>query len=378
MSVPDDRPTDATTVGPSDDTVGPDADPAANPPAGPPERIGRYRILGLIGGGGMGEVYRAEQRTPVRREVALKLIKQGMDTKAVIARFDAERQALAMMDHPNIAKIYDADADAAGRPYFVMEYVAGRPITAYADANHLSIRERVALFQQVCAAVQHAHQKGIIHRDLKPGNVLVATADGRPQVKVIDFGIAKATNQRLTDLTLFTAHEQAIGTPLNMSPEQADASPDIDTRTDVFSLGVMLYELLAGSTPFTAADVRAGAVDAMRRLIRDVDPPKPSTRLSGSGDRWRPWPRPAGRTSAGSRAWSAGTWTGSPCGRWRRTGPAGTTRPAPWPTIWAGTWPGPPCGRPRPARRTGPGSSPAGTGWPSRPPPPSPPSSWPA
>src|SRR3954468_12740411 len=190
----------------------------------PPEQIGRYRILERIGGGGMGEVYRAEQRSPVRREVAIKLIKLGMDTKLVIARFEAERQALAMMDHPNIAKVYDADADATGRPYFVMEYVKGRPITEYADANHLTSGERLELFEQVCHAIQHAHHKGIIHRDLKPGNVLVSTQDGTPHAKVIDFGIAKATSHRLTDMTLFTRHEQFIGPPQYVSPEQADGS----------------------------------------------------------------------------------------------------------------------------------------------------------
>ena len=247
-----------------------------------PSNIDRYRVLERIGGGGMGEVYRAEQRTPVRREVAIKLIKLGMDTKLVIARFEAERQALAMMDHPHIAKVYDADADETGRPYFVMEYVKGRPITDYADANHLTIPERLALFEQVCHAVQHAHHKGIIHRDLKPGNVLVSTQDGRPHAKVIDFGIAKATNQQLTDKTLFTQHDQFIGTPQYMSPEQADGSLDIDTRSDVYSLGVLLYELLTGSTPFSDDEMKAVAFERLKKLIRETDPPKPSTRLQMS------------------------------------------------------------------------------------------------
>ncbi|MCY2965446.1 MAG: serine/threonine-protein kinase [Planctomycetota bacterium] len=245
-----------------------------------PESIGPYRILERIGGGGMGEVYRAEQRSPLRREVALKFIKLGMDTRLVIARFEAERQALALMDHPHIAKVFDAGADDTGRPYFVMEYVKGRPITEYADQNHLTISERLRLFEQVCEAVQHAHHKGVIHRDIKPGNVLVSTHDGKPFAKVIDFGVAKAIAQRLTDKTLFTQHEQLVGTPHYMSPEQAEGSIDIDTRTDVYSLGVLLYELLTGSTPFTLPELRAVAFERIKRLIVEVDPPQPSTRLS--------------------------------------------------------------------------------------------------
>ena len=249
-----------------------------------PDHIGPYRIFERIdqGRGGMGEVYRAEQRSPIRREVAIKLIKLGMDTRLVIARFEAERQALALMEHPHIAKVFDADADATGRPYFVMEYVKGQPITEYADANHLTIAERIELFGQVCQAIQHAHHKGIIHRDLKPGNVLVTTQDGKPFAKVIDFGIAKATAQRLTDKTLYTQHEQFVGTPQYMSPEQAQGSIDIDTRTDVYSLGVMLYELLTGTTPFAAASLRDAAVEQMKKMISEIDPPKPSTRLSTS------------------------------------------------------------------------------------------------
>jgi serine/threonine protein kinase len=246
----------------------------------PPESIGPYRILERIGGGGMGEVYRAEQRTPIRREVALKFIKLGMDTKAVIARFEAERQALALMDHPHIAKVFDAGADDSGRPYFVMEYVKGKPITDYADQNHLTIPERLELFEQVCQAIQHAHHKGIIHRDLKPSNVLVSTHDGKPFARVIDFGIAKAISQQLTDKTLFTRHDQFVGTPQYMSPEQAEGSLDIDTRTDVYSLGVLLYELLTGSTPFSTEKLRLAAFEQIKKLIVEVHPPKPSTRLS--------------------------------------------------------------------------------------------------
>ena len=245
-----------------------------------PESVGPYRILERIGGGGMGEVWRAEQRSPIRRQVALKFIKLGMDSKAVLARFEAERQALALMDHPHIAKVFDAGTDDTGRPYFVMEYVKGKPITDYADQNHLTIRERLELFEQVCQAIQHAHHKGVIHRDLKPGNVLVSTQDDRPFAKVIDFGIAKAIAQRLTDETLFTQHDQFLGTPQYMSPEQAEGSIDNDTRTDIYSLAVMLYELLTGSTPFSTHDLRAAAFEQLKKLIIEVDPPKPSTRLT--------------------------------------------------------------------------------------------------
>jgi non-specific serine/threonine protein kinase/serine/threonine-protein kinase len=248
-----------------------------------PEMIGPFRILERIGGGGMGEVYRAEQRAPIRREVALKVIKLGMDTRTVIARFEAERQALALMDHPHIASIFDAGADETGRPYFVMEYVKGKPITEYADLNRLTISERLKLFEQVCQAVQHAHHKGIIHRDLKPSNILVSTRDGKPYAKVIDFGIAKATSQQLTEKTLFTRHDQFIGTPQYMSPEQAEGNIDIDTRTDVYSLGVLLYELLTGSPPFSATEWKLAAFEQLRKMIVEVDPPSPSIRLSQSG-----------------------------------------------------------------------------------------------
>jgi tetratricopeptide (TPR) repeat protein len=245
------------------------------------ERIGRYKVLQKIGEGGCGVVYMAEQEEPVRRRVALKVIKLGMDTKSVIARFEAERQALALMDHPNIAKVLDADTTESGRPYFVMELVRGIPITAYCDQNDLSIAERLALFTQVCQAIQHAHQKGIIHRDVKPSNILVTLHDGVPAPKVIDFGIAKATTgQRLTEKTLFTALEQFIGTPAYMSPEQAEMSGlDIDTRTDIYSLGVLLYELLTGKTPFEPADLFKAGFDGMRRLIREQEPARPSMRL---------------------------------------------------------------------------------------------------
>jgi len=247
----------------------------------PGDRIGRYKLLEQIGEGGCGVVYMAEQEEPVRRRVALKVIKLGMDTKQVIARFDAERQALAMMDHPNIAKVLDAGATDTGRPYFVMELVHGIRITDYCEQHHLPPRERLDLFIQVCRAIQHAHQKGIIHRDVKPSNILVASNDGGPVPKVIDFGIAKATQGRLTDQTVYTAFEQFIGTPAYMSPEQAQlAMQDIDTRTDIYSLGVLLYELLTGKTPFDAKELLSKGLDEMRRTIREVDPVKPSTRLT--------------------------------------------------------------------------------------------------
>jgi len=246
------------------------------------DRIGRYKLLQQIGEGGCGVVYMAEQEEPVRRRVALKVIKLGMDTKQVIARFEAERQALALMDHPNIAKVLEAGATDTGRPYFVMELVRGIKITHYCDENHLATEARLDLFIKVAQAVQHAHQKGIIHRDLKPSNILIADHDGVPVPKIIDFGIAKATtDQRLTDKTLFTAFEQFIGTPAYMSPEQARMSGlDIDTRTDIYSLGVLLYELLTGKTPFDAQDLLAAGLDEMRRTISEQEPARPSTRLT--------------------------------------------------------------------------------------------------
>jgi len=247
----------------------------------PGSKIGRYKLLQQIGEGGCGVVYMAEQEEPVRRRVALKVIKLGMDTKSVIARFEAERQALAMMDHPNIAKVLDAGTTENGRPFFVMELVRGIKITDYCDQNKLSTIERLSLFTQVCNAIQHAHQKGIIHRDIKPSNILVALHDGVPVPKVIDFGIAKATQGRLTDQTLFTAFEQFIGTPAYMSPEQAEMSGlDIDTRSDIYALGVLLYELLTGRTPFDAKELLQSGLDELRRTIREKEPERPSTRLS--------------------------------------------------------------------------------------------------
>jgi len=247
--------------------------------------VGPYKLLQKIGEGGFGVVYMAEQTTPVRRRVAVKIIKPGMDSKQVIARFEAERQALALMDHPNIARVLDAGTTAGGQPYFVMELVRGVPITRYCDANNLAPNARIALFADVCNAVQHAHQKGIIHRDLKPSNVLVTLHDDRPVPKVIDFGVAKATNQRLTEKTLFTEFRQLIGTPAYMSPEQAGISGlDVDTRSDIYSLGVLLYELLTGTQPFEPGTLNGAAFDEILRVIREVEPPKPSTRVSALGD----------------------------------------------------------------------------------------------
>jgi eukaryotic-like serine/threonine-protein kinase len=245
-------------------------------------RIGPYRLLQEIGHGGFGTVYMAEQDQPVHRRVALKVIKLGMDTRAVIARFEAERQALALMDHPNIARVIDAGATDSGRPYFVMELVRGEPITAYCDRAQMSVPQRLELFIQVCHAVQHAHSKGVTHRDLKPANILVSTEDGHPHAKVIDFGIAKATEQRLTGMTVFTDFRQFIGTPQYMSPEQAEGSLNVDTRSDVYSLGVLLYELLTGETPFDPRELRSAAYGEIQRIIREVEPERPSTKLSRS------------------------------------------------------------------------------------------------
>ena len=238
-----------------------------------------------IGEGGMGIVFVAEQERPIRRKVAIKVIKPGMDSKAVVARFEAERQALAMMDHANIAKVFDAGTTDSGHPYFAMELVKGVPITEYCDRNRLTVRERLELFIQVCQAIQHAHQKGIIHRDIKPSNVLVTLHDGKPVPKVIDFGVAKAINARLTDRTIYTEHLQVIGTLLYMSPEQAELSGlDIDTRSDIYSLGVLLYELLTGTTPFQKKELDKAAFDEQRRIIREKDPPRASVRISSLGE----------------------------------------------------------------------------------------------
>jgi serine/threonine protein kinase len=247
--------------------------------------IGPYKLLEQIGEGGMGTVWMAEQTEPLQRRVAVKVVKEGMDSRQVLARFEAERQALALMEHPNIARVLDAGRTQSGRPYFVMELVKGQPITKYCDEKRLGVRERLELFGDVCRAVQHAHQKGIIHRDLKPSNVLVAPYDGKPVVKVIDFGVAKATGQRLTDKTLFTGFGALVGTPEYMSPEQAEVNnQDIDTRSDIYSLGVLLYELLTGSTPLTRQRLKESALLEVLRVIREEEPPRPSTRLSESKD----------------------------------------------------------------------------------------------
>ncbi|MGA2661293.1 MAG: serine/threonine-protein kinase, partial [Verrucomicrobiota bacterium] len=248
----------------------------------PGQQIGPYTLVKKLGEGGYGIVYLAEQTEPLRRRVALKVIKPGMDTRQVIARFEAERQALALMDHPGIAKVFEAGATAAGRPYFVMELVEGPRITDYCNQHELSTHARLDLFVEVCRAVQHAHQKGIIHRDLKPSNILVTVNDpgsaGAP--KVIDFGIAKATQEPLTDETIWTYYQQFLGTPAYMSPEQAGlAGLDVDTRSDIYALGVLLYELLTGRTPFEKEDLLQAGVEEMRRVIRETEPPKPSTKL---------------------------------------------------------------------------------------------------
>ncbi len=248
---------------------------------GPGTVIGPYKLHEQIGEGGFGVVYLAEQQKPVRRRVALKIIKPGMDSRQVIARFEAERQALALMDHANIARVLDAGATESGRPYFVMELVKGIPITDYCDQCNLTTRERLALFVSVCQAVQHAHTKGIIHRDVKPTNVMMAMQNEEATPKVIDFGVAKAINQRLTEHTVYTQFAQMVGTPMYMSPEQAEMSPiEVDTRTDIYSLGVLLYELLIGATPFDSQRLTEANYDELRRIIREEEPPRPSTRLS--------------------------------------------------------------------------------------------------
>jgi serine/threonine protein kinase len=252
---------------------------------GPGTVIGPYELLERIGEGGFGVVFVAEQQQPVRRRVALKLIKPGMDSRDIVARFEAERQALALMDHPNIARVLDGGTTESGLPYFVMELVKGVPITDHCDANRLTPRRRLELFLAVCHAVQHAHQKGVIHRDLKPGNILVTLHDGAPVVKVIDFGVAKALGERLTEKTVYTRFAQMVGTPLYMSPEQAELSGlDVDTRSDIYALGVLLYELLTGTTPFDKERLKQAAFDEIRRIIREEEPPRHSTRISTMGE----------------------------------------------------------------------------------------------
>ncbi|MBS0188795.1 MAG: serine/threonine protein kinase [Planctomycetes bacterium] len=244
------------------------------------QTIGPYRLLTMLGEGGFGEVWLAERREPIVQRVAIKIIKPGMDSRAVIARFEQERQALAMMDHPNVARVFDAGTTPQGRPYFVMEYVSGESITEYCDRNRMTLRDRLVLFKTVCDAVQHAHLKGIIHRDLKPSNILIETIDQRPVAKVIDFGVAKAMSGSLTEMTVYTEVGQVIGTPEYMSPEQAEVGGrDVDTRSDIYSLGVVLYELLTGFKPFDSQTLRDKGYDEIRRIIREVDPPRPSTRI---------------------------------------------------------------------------------------------------
>ncbi|MEZ5063441.1 MAG: serine/threonine-protein kinase [bacterium] len=280
MSPSDDTPTSAGGPSPPDSTLRQEPSPGAG------RLLGPYRLLQKIGEGGMGEVWLAEQREPIQRNVALKIIKPGMDSREIIGRFEAERQALALMNHPCIAKVFDAGTTENGRPYFAMEYVPGLPLHEYCDRHQLDTRKRLELFIRVCQGVQHAHQKAVIHRDLKPTNVLVTEVDGVPTAKIIDFGVAKATAHKLTDQTMFTEVGAFIGTPEYMSPEQADlGTEDIDTRADIYSLGVMLYELLAGALPFDIRSMRRAGFDAMRKVIREQEPLTPSKKLETLGEK---------------------------------------------------------------------------------------------
>jgi serine/threonine protein kinase len=296
----------------------------------PGTRIGKYKLLQHIGEGGMGVVFMAEQLEPVQRKVALKVIKPGMDTHQVVARFEAERQALALMDHPNIAKVLDAGATDSGRPYFVMELVKGVPITKYCDEHRLTPRQRLELFVPVCHAVQHAHQKGIIHRDLKPSNVLIALYDGRPVPKVIDFGVAKATGQKLTEKTFFTDFGVVVGTLEYMSPEQAELNQlDIDTRSDIYALGVILYELLTGTTPLERKRLRASFARRSRPSRACASAPRRN---------WRPSRRSAAWSRRSSAAWSAATSIGLSCGVWKKIAIGVTRRRTVWPWICSAIW----------------------------------------
>jgi non-specific serine/threonine protein kinase/serine/threonine-protein kinase len=305
-------------------------------------QIGPYRLLERLGEGGMGEVWLAEQQAPVHRTVARKLIKRGVDTRQVVGRFEAERQALAMIYHPSIAKIYDAGATPDGRPYFVMEHVKGVPVTDHADIHRLTTAQRLELFRQICDGVQHAHRKAILHRDLKPSNILVSLEDGKAEAKIIDFGVAKAMAQPLTEKTMHTQIGEPIGTLDYMSPEQAEMTgQDVDTRTDVYSLGMILYKLLTGHLPFERLVLREVGLDAIRRIIREEDPARPSTRVSGLGDERAtdaPTDVPPSRT--GSSGICVATSTGSSSSVWRRTARAATARRTSFPRTSVGIWQG--------------------------------------